>query len=106
VSQYGAYALHAALARLHAHTDKYVICIAFPQQQFANTPQCYIVHTLPVFFSLGMTLLQDYFSWHGIIFISPLQSNVVLSLTVYTLMYPYISISALSFPVSSGCLWH
>ena len=39
-SQYGAYALRAVLAKLyarmrkHAHTDQYVILIAFPQQQW------------------------------------------------------------------------
>ena len=37
-SQYGAYALHAGLARLrariHTPTHQYVICIAFPQQQW------------------------------------------------------------------------
>ena len=35
-SQYGAYPLHAGLARLytHEHTDQYVILMAFPQQQW------------------------------------------------------------------------
>jgi hypothetical protein len=59
-SQYGAYALRAGLPKLyarmrmhspkrpgihmhtrtgkHAHTDQYVICIAFPQQSFVNAP--------------------------------------------------------------------
>jgi hypothetical protein len=71
-SQYGVYALHAGLARLqalmpmhtipgthmhartriHAHTDQYVILIAFPHgnSAFANAPQCYVKRTLPVFF--------------------------------------------------------
>jgi hypothetical protein len=36
----------------HTHTHKYVILIAFPLQQwFANAPQCYVLHTLPVLFS-------------------------------------------------------
>jgi hypothetical protein len=71
-SQYGAYALHAGLARLyalmrmhtpmrpgtrihartHAHTDQYIILIAFPRQQLlANAPQCDVVRTLPVLFN-------------------------------------------------------
>jgi hypothetical protein len=60
-SQYGAYTLHARLARLHAptlmytparpvhartRTHKYVIFIAFPRQQwFTNAPHCYVLCT-------------------------------------------------------------
>jgi hypothetical protein len=66
-SQYGACALHAGSARLHAlirmhtptrpgtnmhsraHTS--ITNTAFPQQQwFANAPQCYVIRTLPVLF--------------------------------------------------------
>jgi hypothetical protein len=40
--------LHAH-TRSRAHTDKCVINITFPQQQwFANTPHCYVISTLPV----------------------------------------------------------
>ena len=72
-SQYGAYALRAGLARLHAgmrmhmptclgthmhartskhaHTDQCAILTAFPQQQrFVNAPQYYAMRTLPVLF--------------------------------------------------------
>jgi hypothetical protein len=70
-SQYGAYELHAGLARLHArtrmytptrpgtrmyacarvHTHKYVIFIAFTRQQgFVNAPYCYVIRTLRVLF--------------------------------------------------------
>ena len=35
--------------RVRAHTDKYVILIAFPLQQwFVHAPQCYVIRTLPV----------------------------------------------------------
>jgi hypothetical protein len=68
-SQYGAYALHAGLTRLHArmrmhtptrpiththaHTEQYVILIAFPRQQwFANEPQCYVILTFLLLFLL------------------------------------------------------
>ena len=77
-SQYGAYALHAGLARLHArirmntptrpgthiharkhtHRDKKVIFIASPRQQcFANAPQCYVIRTLPFKFLLARVCL-------------------------------------------------
>ena len=37
----------------HAHTDKYVILIAFPRQKsFVNAPHCYVIYTLPVFFRI------------------------------------------------------
>ena len=44
-----------ALTHTHVHararTHKYIILIAFPQQQWlANTPQCYVIRTLPVLF--------------------------------------------------------
>ena len=49
-------------ALTHAHTDQWVILIAFPRQQlFANAPQCYVVRTLPVFFYLSTLLLNV---WH------------------------------------------
>jgi hypothetical protein len=39
--------------RTHAHPEKHVIFIAFPWQQwFANTPECYIIRTLPVLLSI------------------------------------------------------
>ena len=42
----------------HAHTDKYVILIAFPRQQwFANASQCYVIRTLHVLLLLQMRLL-------------------------------------------------
>ena len=41
-SQYGAYALYAGLARLHALASQ-------RQQWFANVPQCYVIRTLPLF---------------------------------------------------------
>jgi hypothetical protein len=52
-SQFGAYELHAGLAKLHArthsHTVQYVILIAFPRQQcFANAPQYCVIRTLPL----------------------------------------------------------
>ena len=38
-------------ARAHAHTQKYVTFSVFPRPQwFANAPQCYVIHTLPVLF--------------------------------------------------------
>ena len=58
-SQYGAYALRAGLARLHArmrmhtHIQKYVIIIAFPQHNgFLNAPRCYVIRTLSVLLAL------------------------------------------------------
>jgi hypothetical protein len=70
-TQYGAYALRAGLARLHAHmrmhtptrsvthmhsrtrkhalTDQYVIFIVFHGMNgFVNAPYCYVIRTLPV----------------------------------------------------------
>ena len=77
-SQYGAYALHAGLARLyartrmqtptrpgthmhtrarkHAQTDQYVILLLFHSNNgFANTPHCYVIRTLPVLFIMVET---------------------------------------------------
>ena len=37
----------------HAHTDTFIIRIAFPLQKwFANAYQCYVTRTLPVFFNV------------------------------------------------------
>jgi hypothetical protein len=37
-----------------AHTDKYVILIAFPRQKwFANAPQCYVIRTLSLLLFWG-----------------------------------------------------
>jgi hypothetical protein len=77
-SQYGAYAFRAGLARLYArtrrhtpthpgnqaqactHTQKYVILIAVPQQQwFREPPHCYVVRTLPVLFSNNFHLSRN-----------------------------------------------
>ena len=70
-SQYGAYKLHAGLARLHtrtherAHTQKCVIFIAFPLQQlFANASQCYVIRTLSVFCNLIMILIFYFLKCH------------------------------------------
>ena len=75
-SQYGANALRAGLTRLHArmhmhtstrlgthihartrkhaHTDQYVILVAFPQQQwFRERASCCVIRTLPVLFHLS-----------------------------------------------------
>jgi hypothetical protein len=41
----------------HSHRDKRVIFIADPRQQWlANAPQCYVICTLPVFFTLHLWL--------------------------------------------------
>jgi hypothetical protein len=38
---------------MHAHTHKYAILIAFPQQQrFAKAPQCYVIRTLTALLNL------------------------------------------------------
>jgi hypothetical protein len=38
----------------HTHTDKYVIFIAIPRQQwFANASPCYVIHTLSVLLCCG-----------------------------------------------------
>ena len=74
-SQYGAYSLPAAKARLRActrpraransrtraitHTHVYVILIAFPRQQrFANAPQCYVYVACLVFIAGRFCLIQ------------------------------------------------
>jgi hypothetical protein len=65
-SQYGAYALRAALARLHAHAHApgYLHARTHThahrpisntscsprQQEFANAPQCYVIRTLSLLF--------------------------------------------------------
>jgi hypothetical protein len=81
-SQYGAYALHAGLSRLHAltrmhtptrpvthmrtrtlkhaHTDQYAILIAFPQQRFAIASQCYVIRTLPVLYLFSVTTVISF----------------------------------------------
>jgi hypothetical protein len=76
--QYGAYALHAGLARLyartrmhtptrpgahmhtrarkHARTYQYVTLLLFhSNNDFANTPQCYVIRTLPLLFVMVET---------------------------------------------------
>jgi hypothetical protein len=86
-SQYGAYALRAGLARLyarirmhkprrsdthmhahtrkHAHTDQYVILIAFPQQNdLVNAPQYYVIRTLPMlFFIVSVRVRSVFLRW-------------------------------------------
>ena len=66
-SQYGAYALHAGLARLHAlcvctsprarvrictrshaQTNKYYVLLFRGNTRFAKAPECYIIRTVPV----------------------------------------------------------
>jgi hypothetical protein len=54
-----------ARAHTHTHTHRYVILIAFPRQKwFANTPHCYIVHSLSVLFSYKIVRDVNLFSDH------------------------------------------
>ena len=45
------------------HTDKYVVLIAFPRNCYANAPQCYVIHILPVLFKL--VTFEQSLSWRG-----------------------------------------
>jgi len=42
--------------------SEHVTLIAFPLQQCTNVPQCYVIHTLPVFFSSKLTNRHHFIS--------------------------------------------
>ena len=51
MTQYGAYALHAEQARLHARTHAQICNTPFSRQQwFGNVTECYVIRIFPVLF--------------------------------------------------------